>query len=359
VKKKKLSGEQFIAINSLLKLFVQADSRKEYLDAIVELIAKWSGCRCVGIRVLNEHGEIPYESYKGFSKEFWETENWLSVKRDQCACIGVVLGKLEPQYASMMTKAGSFHCDNTVEFFNQLSKQKEARFRVKCAESGFASITIIPLHYRDQILGAIHLADESKEKVPLKTVEFLESISPLIGEAVRRFSLEDALRKSYDELEIMVEERTADLAKANDDLQVEISERKKIEEEARREKEFSERLINSSIDGILAFDRNLYLTVWNPAMERLSGFNKEKVIGKNVFELFPFLKELGEDKYIFETLKGKRVRGRERQFKIPETGRHGWLETCYSPLHDNSGEVIGGLAIIHDITEHKKVEKKN
>ena len=221
-------------INTLLRLFVQASSRMEYLDEVVDLISKWSGCRCAGIRVLNEHGEIPYESYTGFSKEFWEAENWLSIKSDQCACVRVVKGEFEPQDASMVSRGRSFCCSDIFSFIEGLSEEERARFRGKCYENGFATVVLIPIRYRDEIIGLIHLADESKDKVAMRSVEFIESVSPVIGEAVKRFSLEDALRRSHDELEIMVEERTADLAMVNDDLVKEIAERKKAEEEIRK-----------------------------------------------------------------------------------------------------------------------------
>src|SRR3972149_2625436 len=91
------------ANNALLKLFSKSFSRKEYLDEVGELIHKWSDCRCMGIRILDEYGNIPYESYLGFSQEFWESENWLSTKKDRCACVRVITEKPETQDASVLT----------------------------------------------------------------------------------------------------------------------------------------------------------------------------------------------------------------------------------------------------------------
>jgi diguanylate cyclase (GGDEF)-like protein/PAS domain S-box-containing protein len=188
--------ERTKVINTLLRLFAQTSSRKEYLDAVVELIRSWSGCRCVGIRMLNEYGNIPYESYVGFSQKFWESENYLSVKQDQCVCIRVILGKPDPQDASAMTPSGSFRCDNTIKFVAELSEEERSRFRGVCPRSGFASLAVTPISYHEIILGAIHLADEREGKVPLKIVEFIESMAPLIGEAIYRFSLEEEIKKS-------------------------------------------------------------------------------------------------------------------------------------------------------------------
>jgi signal transduction histidine kinase len=188
------------ATNALLNMFIKKFSRKEYLDGVVELIHDWSRCRCVGIRVLSERGFIPYESYMGFSKDFWESENWLSVTHDQCACIRVVTGKPDPQDRPVMTPAGSFQCNNTITFVGKLTEEEQARFRGVCVENGFLSVAVIPIQYRGKVLGAIHLADEREGMVPLMTVEFIESMAPLIGEAVNRFNLEEQIRDSEKQL---------------------------------------------------------------------------------------------------------------------------------------------------------------
>ncbi len=191
------------ATNSLLNLFVRMSSRKEYLDGALGLIQRWSGCRCVGIRVLDEKDYIPYESYAGFDREFWESENFLSVKYNQCACIRVVTGNLDPQDLPVSTPAGSFRCENTFEFIGSLSEEEKARFRGVCIKSGFKSVAVIPVRYRDKVLGAIHLADEKEGKVPIDNVEFIESMAPLIGEALNRFNLEEELRESENRLRLL------------------------------------------------------------------------------------------------------------------------------------------------------------
>jgi PAS domain S-box-containing protein len=188
------------ATNDLLNLFPKKSSRKEYLDAVIDLLRSWSQCRCLGIRILLKKGQIPYESYVGFSQEFWESENWLSVKNDQCVCIRIISGNPEPQDAPFMTPAGSFRCDNMDQFMATLSAEDRLRFRCICPQSGFRSVAVIPLRYREKVLGAIHLADEREGNIPLRVVEFIESMSSPIGEAVHRFNLEDDLRESENRL---------------------------------------------------------------------------------------------------------------------------------------------------------------
>ena len=200
ITERKEAENRIRSTNALLNLFSKKSIRKAYLNAVVDLIQSWSGCRCVGIRVLDKQGFIPYESYVGFSQEFWESENSLSVNRDQCACIRVITVNPDPQDVSMMTPGGSFHCNNTFKFVGQLSEEEKARFRGVCIQNGFLSVSIVPIRYREEVLGAIHLADEREGQAPLKGMEFIESVAPLIGEALNRFNLEEEIRESENRL---------------------------------------------------------------------------------------------------------------------------------------------------------------
>jgi PAS domain S-box-containing protein len=182
--------------SKLLELFVTTTGRKEYLTSVVDLFREWTECECIGVRILDKQGNIPYESYTGFSRDFWEAENWISVKNHQCACIRVVLQKPDPQDMSMMTSRGSFHCGNTEEFAAVLTENEMSRYRGLCIRTGFKSIAIIPIRYKEAVLGALHIADKREGMVPLEKIEFIESLTPLMGEAIFRFSAEEALVKS-------------------------------------------------------------------------------------------------------------------------------------------------------------------
>jgi PAS domain S-box-containing protein len=117
-------------------------------------------------------------------------------------------------------------------------------------------------------------------------------------------------------------------------------------------------LIEASVDGIIAFDRECRYVAWNQAMESISGVRREEVLGKCAFEVFPFLKETGEDKYLFEALAGRSVRVENRPYAVPATGRAGFFEGHYSPLRDELGQVVGGIGIIRDITQRKQAQEQ-
>lgn len=118
--------------------------------------------------------------------------------------------------------------------------------------------------------------------------------------------------------------------------------------------DFSQQLIQSSMDGIMAFDRDCRYLAWNPAMEKLTGITQGSVLGNCAFERFPFLKETGEDQYFYAALRGETITSVDRAFSIPETGRQGYFEGRYSPLLNAVGEIVGGLCIVRDVTESNR-----
>jgi signal transduction histidine kinase len=205
--------------HALLELFAHKSSGKEYFDAVVGVIRDWTGCQCLGVRVLDERGDIPYNASVGFDADFLKLENHLSVKTGTCFCIRAISQSMDEQDRPLMTGAGSLRCDNTPDFMRQVAPGKRGRYRGTCVKWGFKSIAVIPIRHRDQVLGAIHLADPRPDRFPPATVEFLESMTPVIGEAIQRFHAEAELGRHRDHLEELVKQRTAELETANRQLQ--------------------------------------------------------------------------------------------------------------------------------------------
>ena len=186
--------------NALLNQFIKKFNRREYLDSAVELLRDWSGCSSVGVRVIDGSGNIPYVSCSGFSPGFLGSENALSVGRDACACPRIIAGAPEPQDLPALTRAGSFYSNNSMQFLESLTEEQRTRFRGVCARSGFTSIAVVPVRHGDTVIGSIHLADEREGMVPRKSIEFIEQMAFIIGEAIYRFGIEEELRRNYEAL---------------------------------------------------------------------------------------------------------------------------------------------------------------
>lgn len=116
----------------------------------------------------------------------------------------------------------------------------------------------------------------------------------------------------------------------------------------------AEQVIQGSVDGIIAFDRDCRYLMWNPAMTRIAGVEAGSVLGRVAFDVFPFLDEIGERAFFEAAIRGESTVAEGRRYAVPESGRQGWFEGHYSPLRDASGEIVGGLAVIRDVTRWKE-----
>ncbi len=134
-----------------------------------------------------------------------------------------------------------------------------------------------------------------------------------------------------------------------------ITEHKRAEEALRESHELFTSLVMSSRAGIIAYDLETNITLWNPAMESISGFPAKEVLGRTCFELF--LDEVGAGDAIRQALKGKSTTLSETPFTITQTGRSGYFDSSHFPVFDAQGRIVGGMAIIHDITPRKRMEE--
>ena len=214
ITERKLAQQRQAVTSALLELFARKGSRKEYLDSTVEAIRQWSDCEFIGVRVRDNEGNIPYESYVNFDKEFLALENDLNLDRDSCVCIRAMCKKTYHDEKKYVTDGGSFYVNDSKAFADSLTEQQLKEYRGNCIKKGFLSIAVVPVRYQDEVLGAIHLADFKKDMLLLPKIQFIEStIAPLIGEAIQRFNAEAELDKYRVHLEELVAHRTQELEK--------------------------------------------------------------------------------------------------------------------------------------------------
>jgi len=103
-----------------------------------------------------------------------------------------------------------------------------------------------------------------------------ESIHQALVTELRTVEL--ALRQAHDDLDARVQERTAELARANDELRAEIERRHQVEQ-AQRESEGRYRdLVDASPNGIFALQDGRYVFA-NPAGRNLLGYGPGELIG--------------------------------------------------------------------------------
>ncbi len=141
-------------------------------------------------------------------------------------------------------------------------------------------------------------------------------------------------------------------------LEEEIVERIRVEESLKETSLFNQQIIDGAREGIVVYDRSLRYRVWNRFMEELSGMPAAEIIGKHPLQVFPFLKDTGVMENLQRVLEGGKGTDQEYPFQIVHNGRSGWASHSSCPMLDPKGELIGVMAMIHDITQQKQVEEQ-
>jgi two-component system CheB/CheR fusion protein len=111
---------------------------------------------------------------------------------------------------------------------------------------------------------------------------------------------------------------------------------------------FIENLLEETVDRIIVLDKNLTYSYWNKKAEQYYHINKEYVIGKNLFEVFPSF--VNDPLYLEfkKVLKGETV---HIGTTINSEHQEKFSETYLVPLAGNNKEVNDILWIVHDLSK--------
>jgi PAS domain S-box-containing protein len=128
--------------------------------------------------------------------------------------------------------------------------------------------------------------------------------------------------------------------------------RLRAESEVRKSEEKYRRIVETAGEGFLLMDRELGVTDTNETFCRLTGYRREEVLGKTPFAFVT--KDLRQ--YLVTT--GKETLSKPyREFEatvIARDGRHIPVLVHSNTLTDDKGAIIGNMALVTDMTHHKK-----
>lgn len=162
------------------------------------------------------------------------------------------------------------------------------------------------------------------------------------------------LRKTPDELEKMVEERTSELSRSIARLEKEIYVRRMAEEELLRSRERFRSLVETTNDWVWEVDENAVYTYASPQVKDLLGYEPEEVLGKTPFDFMSTdeAKRIGE---IFSSIAAvKKPFKSLENANLHKDGHQVIIETSGVPCFEVNGRFCGYRGIDRDITERKR-----
>jgi PAS domain S-box-containing protein len=158
-------------------------------------------------------------------------------------------------------------------------------------------------------------------------------------------------------IEELVAERTAQLSRANAELEREVAERERAEAALAHERNLLRALIDNMPDYIFVKDRDSRFLLNNVAHARILGAEKpQDVLGHTDRDYFP--RDLAE-RYLHDEQRvvatGEAIVAREEPTVDP-AGHPRWVSTTKVPLRDPAGAIVGLVGISRDVSDRRQAE---
>jgi PAS domain S-box-containing protein len=194
----------------------------------------------------------------------------------------------------------------------------------------------------------IRRPDGSSRVVYLEAdLDFDSNVMPvrLVGvvhDITERRLAEKALQQAHDELELRVQERTRELALTNDAL--------------RESTQAISALLQASPLAIIVLDPQGQVKSWNPAAEKMFGWQEAEVLGRTLPTLPNYVSEY-EQMQLDNALQGGSLFGFETKRKRRD-GTHFDVAIWAAPVQDAHGARSSVITVIADISDRKHAERE-
>lgn len=234
-------------------------------------------------------------------------------------------------------------CDDLFDFclpplrntqdFSELTKEKVLQREVfSYTLGGFFQVSVYP--YDDPSIG-------------------LQGLVYVIRDVKAQKQLETLLRDAHKEVEEVVRQRTQDLRQANKDLIDHIQEKEAAQKELLR----LASIIEQVDEGVVLTDTSWTITYVNPAFTKMTGIGREQALSAKM-DLLSFIQHPSATRINMDALMHGKGVWHGRFTRRREDGSRYDVKAQISPMKDQHGTVINHIAMLSDVTQELRMERR-
>ncbi len=337
---KNFSGNNFAGFSNNLKSILGNDF-KEIISGIDKAL---NGERTFSVKKIMIGGE---------EKNFHFSFSPVTVGEKKCFCFAT---EISPAPKPISTKRISGFGDSLTQFIPDIVWVVDERGTIKFVNSSFERITGFTA---DEVIGKSSFEFFSKEELPNHLQQMLLYLSGKNkrGDEYFEFKFLDKNGKN------IVLESTAVNRLDHDDIKGIIISARNVTRQTseRRELEDKEELYHSLFESlseaILITDKNHYLVYCNSLLSTLTGYSMQELGSMPMYQL------IVAEEYWQQVKVGinNRLNGHAENYEVELVRKDGnkiWAAITAAPYKNKSGEIVGSVGTITDITQRKKVEEE-
>ena len=241
---------------------------------------------------------------------------------------------LDSPFYTKRTRVGDCLCGlaakTRMPVFSRDMGREQAHQPKECYAAGIRSFAAIPLVSGATVLGVIGIGSK-EDREYAEREPFLCSVASVVATGVANARLHETVRKHSEELEMLVDTRTRELAKLSNAI-----ERVSI--------------------AILITDVHGTIEYVNPYFSKLTGYSRREVLGQNP----RILKSGVHDEHFYKGMWHRLLRGKIWRGDICNRRKDGslfWERASISPLVNNEGEPTHFVAVTEDVTQRRRREQ--
>jgi PAS domain S-box-containing protein len=219
-----------------------------------------------------------------------------------------------------------------------------APWRAEALRRGYASSISVPLLAHSRAFGAMTIYSREPDSFSDEEVDLLASLASDLAYGITSIrtrlahtQAEAALRRTHDELELRIEERTQELARANAELRLQMA------------------AVRAAANGIVISDREGNVRWCNPAFTQMTGYTYEEILNQNIRLLKSGEQSLEFYQRLWETI----LAGQIWHGELINRRKDGTLyveEQTIAPVLNEQGQIANFVAVKQDVTDRKRAE---